>query len=75
MKGGDEDAGPLTFPEDEGEIDENAAGTADVLAAYLADGQTTSAEGPVYDEELGLAMEKIKEGYSVKSLWEVIPST
>ncbi|KAB7495500.1 Bardet-Biedl syndrome 5 protein [Armadillidium nasatum] len=58
---------------DENEIDESAVGTTDVLAAYLADGQRND-EGPTYNEELGLAFEKIKDGFTVQKLWEVIPS-
>jgi hypothetical protein len=28
----------------------------------------------VFNEELGLAVEKPKEGFTLQSLWEVIPS-
>ncbi|KAK4318630.1 hypothetical protein Pmani_010377 [Petrolisthes manimaculis] len=58
---------------DEAEIDENTTDTADVLAAYLADGRHQDRE-PVYSTELGLAIEKLKEGYTLQTLWEVIPS-
>ncbi|XP_068244808.1 Bardet-Biedl syndrome 5 protein homolog isoform X2 [Palaemon carinicauda] len=63
-----------TIPEvDEAEIDETVNDTADVLAAYLADGNHYDRE-PTFSNELGLAIEKLKEGYTLHTLWEVIPS-
>lgn len=44
------------------------------LVAYLADEGHKKDRLPVYCSELGLAVESIKEGYSLKKLWEVIPS-
>ncbi|KAK7063197.1 Bardet-Biedl syndrome 5 protein [Halocaridina rubra] len=58
---------------DEPEIDETVNDGADVLAAYLADGHHHDRE-PVFSKELGLAIEKLKEGYTLQTLWEVIPS-
>lgn len=29
---------------------------------------------PVYSEELGLAVEKLKDGFTIQGLWEVVPS-
>ncbi|OQR76024.1 Bardet-Biedl syndrome 5 protein-like [Tropilaelaps mercedesae] len=46
----------------------------DLLAAYYADGGFEEDRQVVYAEELGLAIEALKEGYTLKSLWEVIPS-
>lgn len=46
----------------------------DLLAAYYADGGMNEERNIVYAEELGLAIELLKDGYSLKSLWEVIPS-
>lgn len=46
----------------------------DLLAAYYADGGQDEDRQIVYSEELGLAIETLKEGYTLKSLWEVIPS-
>ncbi|XP_069948576.1 BBSome complex member BBS5 isoform X1 [Cherax quadricarinatus] len=64
----------LDLPDkDETEIDESVSETADVLAAYLADGNHHDRE-PVFSSELGLAIEKLKEGYTLQTLWEVIPS-
>ncbi|XP_019767809.1 Bardet-Biedl syndrome 5 protein homolog isoform X2 [Dendroctonus ponderosae] len=44
------------------------------LAVYLADEGHKKDRLPVYSKELGLAIESIKEGYTLKKLWEVIPS-
>ncbi|XP_066968742.1 Bardet-Biedl syndrome 5 protein homolog isoform X2 [Macrobrachium rosenbergii] len=58
---------------DETEIDETVNDSADILAAYLADGNHNDRE-PTFSSELGLAIEKLKEGYTLHTLWEVIPS-
>ncbi|XP_076060733.1 Bardet-Biedl syndrome 5 protein isoform X2 [Oratosquilla oratoria] len=58
---------------DEPEIDDSVVETSDVLTLYLADGRHQDGE-PVYAPELGLAVEKLKEGFTLQSLWEVIPS-
>ncbi|XP_063848231.1 Bardet-Biedl syndrome 5 protein homolog isoform X3 [Scylla paramamosain] len=64
----------LDLPEmDEEEIDESVSDAGDVLAAYLADGHHNDLE-PVFSAELGLAVEKLKDGYTLQTLWEVIPS-
>lgn len=44
------------------------------LSAYLADEGHKMDRLPVYSSELGLAVEAVKDGYSLKKLWEVIPS-
>ena len=64
---------PLQYPEEEEELEDIGAGNWDVLATYLADGQETAGD-PVYSEELGLAVERLKDGYTLSKLWEVIPS-
>jgi hypothetical protein len=54
------------------EIDEQATGT-DAHASYLAEGHTKREDREiVLAPELGLAMEKLPEGYTVKSLWQVV---
>ncbi|XP_037790347.1 Bardet-Biedl syndrome 5 protein homolog [Penaeus monodon] len=64
----------LDLPEmEEAEIDESINDSADVLAAYLADGRHSDREN-VFSNELGLAIEKLKDGYTLQTLWEVIPS-
>jgi len=57
-------------------LDESKEANSDVIASYLADElETVSKDSEVvYCSELGLAMEKIKEGYTLQSLWNVIPS-
>ncbi|GBN53730.1 Bardet-Biedl syndrome 5 [Araneus ventricosus] len=47
----------------------------DTFAAYFADENHIRDREPVYCEELGLAVEKIKDGFTMSSLWEVIPSS
>ena len=41
-------------------------------AAYLAEGPQKDRE-IVFCRELGVAMEKIKEGFTLESLWSVLP--
>lgn len=48
------------------------------LNTYLAEGTLTigqdkPAREPVYCKELGFAMEKIRDGYKLKDLWDVLP--
>ncbi|XP_059155946.1 Bardet-Biedl syndrome 5 protein-like [Physella acuta] len=49
-------------------------GQTDAFAAYFADGNKDQDREPVYSEELGLAIEKLKDGFTIAGLWEVIPS-
>ncbi|XP_013400107.1 Bardet-Biedl syndrome 5 protein homolog isoform X2 [Lingula anatina] len=44
----------------------------DAFAAYFADGDHQKDRDPVYSEELGLAVEKLKEGFTLSGLWEVL---
>ncbi|XP_018584351.2 Bardet-Biedl syndrome 5 protein homolog isoform X2 [Scleropages formosus] len=44
----------------------------DVFTAYFADGSKQQDREPVFSEELGLAIEKLKEGFTLQGLWEVI---
>lgn len=48
---------------------------ADDGAAMSGDVNTTGHREPFYCKELGFAMEKIKEGYKLADLWEVVPTT
>lgn len=51
------------------------------LSSYLADGGASGGgtasrhREPFYCKELGFAMEKIKDGYKLNDLWEVVPSS
>ncbi|KAL1385334.1 hypothetical protein pipiens_012965 [Culex pipiens pipiens] len=65
------------------ELDQSGVGEINSkFTAYLADSDgaqgVLGADGrrrPVYCKELGFAMEAIKEGYTLKDLWEVVPSS
>ncbi|XP_022181701.1 Bardet-Biedl syndrome 5 protein homolog isoform X1 [Myzus persicae] len=55
--------------------DENTIGVSSTLAAYSVS-KTGKEDGlPQYDSSLGLAIETLPDGYTMTSLWEVIPST
>ena len=58
-------------------VDENPELASDAFAAYFADGTHRNLHKLeiVYSESLGLAIEKPKEGFTIQSLWEVIPSS
>lgn len=48
------------------------------LNTYLAEGSLSVGEEkpsrePVYCKELGFAMERIRDGYKLKDLWDVLP--
>ena len=40
--------------------------------AYLADGDKELDRDPEFNQELGLAIEKLKDGFTLSGLWEVI---
>lgn len=48
--------------------------SADVFAAYLAEGgQEAHDRRIVFSPELGVAIEKVKSGFTLASLWQVMP--
>eukprot|EP00794_Sanderia_malayensis_P003122 gene3122-3590_t len=53
-------------------VDEGS--TSDAFAAYFADSNKEKDREPVYSSELGLAIEKLKDGITLAGLWEVMPS-
>lgn len=57
------------------EFDENINDLSNALAAYSLDQRDENTSEPVYCPDIGLAVEKLKPGFSVKSLWEVIPTS
>jgi len=60
----------VEYQEDEIEItDEN--NTSDAFVAYYADGYKKTDAEPVFCPQLGLAIEKLKDGFTLESLWEV----
>ena len=50
-----------------------SAGKSDAFAAYFADGLHQSDRPVVFSEELGLAIEELKDGFTLKKLWQVLP--
>ena len=44
------------------------------FTAYMSEGDSGIRREPVYCKELGFAMEKLKDGYTLNDLWAVIPS-
>jgi Bardet-Biedl syndrome 5 protein len=47
--------------------------TADPLAVYYADGENKAADRePEYNPDLGLAVEKLRDGYTLEKLWTCI---
>lgn len=59
--------------EDYDSVEDPEGEMSNTIAAYLAE-EGHKSRLPVYSPELGLAVESIKEGYTLKKLWEVIPS-
>ena len=65
---------PAAMPAVE-DIDVDTSVKADACVAYLADGATAENKGPidpVFSPELGLAVEPLKPGYTLESLWKVL---
>lgn len=58
---------------DESEIEPSDT-KSDAFTAYFADGGHQVDGEPVFSPELGLAIEKLKDGFTLASLWQVIPS-
>ena len=58
--------------DDVNEIDDSNHESQDAFAAYLAEGPQKESE-IVFCRELGIAMEKIKDGFTLESLWSVLP--
>ncbi|XP_073927149.1 BBSome complex member BBS5 isoform X2 [Castor canadensis] len=56
--------------QDDVEIDSNDH--TDAFVAYFADGNKQQDREPVFSEELGLAIEKLKDGFTLRGLWEVM---
>ena len=74
----DEDAGNVVTPvaamDEIDEIDTSAPESNDVFTAYLAEGGREGEDRePVYSPELGLCIEKLKDGFTLESLWQVLP--
>jgi len=48
--------------------------TSEAFAAYFADSHQDGDREPEFNPQLGLAMEKLRDGMTLKGLWEVMPS-
>lgn len=59
---------PLERRADDVEIVDSAE-TSDTMAAYLADASKAADREPVFDPELGLAVEALPPGYDIGKLW------
>lgn len=66
---------PPPLPEDVEELDNTGSEMSNAFLAYFADGNHEKDREPVYSPELGLAIEKLRDGFTLQSLWEVIPSS
>ncbi len=56
---------------DDVEIVETNEEESDTLSVYYADVNKDSDREPVYSSELGLAIEKLKDGFTVQTLWSI----
>jgi Bardet-Biedl syndrome 5 protein len=61
------------MPEEIVELDESLNDLSNALVTYSLDQREEAAGKPVYCPELGLAVEKLSDGYTMQSLWEVLP--
>lgn len=43
-----------------------------MFQAYFADGNKDKDREPVFSEELGLAVEKLRDGFTLQGLWDVL---
>ncbi|CAM9645713.1 BBSome complex member BBS5 [Petromyzon marinus] len=44
----------------------------DAFVAYFADGNKQQDRDPIFNEDLGLAVEKLRDGFTLQSLWDVV---
>ena len=65
----------ISAMDDVDEIDDSHPESNDAFAAYVADGGMEDRNrAPVYCPELGLCIEKIKDGFTLESLWQILPA-
>ncbi|KAG8124956.1 hypothetical protein E2320_020281 [Naja naja] len=62
----------LTVEQIEEDVEIEANEPTDAFVAYFADGNKQQDREPVFSEELGLAIEKLKDGFTLQGLWEVM---
>lgn len=63
-----------SFIDDIEEIEDPRSEISNTISAYLVDKGHSKERPPVYSQDLGLAIEKVKDGFLLRQLWEVIPS-
>ena len=62
------------MPEPEKELDLSSEIISRAINSYIADDDPESMlRPPVYCPDLGLAVEELKEGFTMQDLWEVLP--
>nr|XP_060634695.1 Bardet-Biedl syndrome 5 protein isoform X2 [Anolis sagrei ordinatus] len=62
----------LTVEQVQDDVEIEADEQTDAFVAYFADGNKQQDREPVFSEELGLAIEKLKDGFTLQGLWEVM---
>ncbi|KAM6174864.1 BBSome complex member BBS5 [Erethizon dorsatum] len=61
----------LTVEQIQDDVEIDSDDHTDAFVAYFADGNKQQDREPVFSEELGLAIEKLKDGFTLQGLWEV----
>ncbi|XP_036277843.1 Bardet-Biedl syndrome 5 protein isoform X1 [Pipistrellus kuhlii] len=62
----------LTVEQIQDDVEIDSDDHPDAFVAYFADGNKQQDREPVFSEELGLAIEKLKDGFTLQGLWEVM---
>ncbi|XP_074858229.1 BBSome complex member BBS5 isoform X2 [Carettochelys insculpta] len=62
----------LTVEQVQDDVEIESDDQTDAFVAYFADGNKQQDREPVFSEELGLAIEKLKDGFTLQGLWEVM---
>uniref|UniRef100_A0A8D1A0X2 Bardet-Biedl syndrome 5 n=1 Tax=Sus scrofa TaxID=9823 RepID=A0A8D1A0X2_PIG len=62
----------LTVEQVQDDVEIDSDDHTDAFVAYFADGNKQQDREPVFSEELGLAIEKLKDGFTLQGLWEVM---
>ncbi|KAL3831669.1 hypothetical protein ACJMK2_023392 [Sinanodonta woodiana] len=62
----------LTIEKIQDDVEIEIEGQSDAFAAYFADGNKNKDREPVFCPELGLAIEKLKDGFTIAGLWDVL---
>lgn len=62
----------LTVENIQDDVEIETDGSSDAFAAYFADGNKDKDREPVFSEELGLAVEKLRDGFTLQGLWDVL---